>query len=498
MIEEAPYRPDMASALATAPMGGLPAAFLSDPFRTAHLNRYSIVSAFPLVRLSAADPDGPILLENGAGEQVLGRFSRFQEAVRAALDILERHGGRPDWPPDHLPFIGGLAGYLSYEFGRHFERMPARPPEETPHVLRFGLYCSVYVADHAEKRGWWVTRNVRDPELRRAAEQSREALKAWLEPAFAASNQEAGPGAPTPSAGDWREGWQASLDDRAYGAAFDRIQRYLRDGDIYQANLTVRYRRECAVDPRAIFRQLMLENPAPFGAFLGSPEHSVLSTSPELLLDLVPDGRIETRPIKGTVEAPPGGEASAAARLQASAKDRAEHIMIVDLERNDLGKVCRTGSVRVDPIMAVEGYTGLQHLVSAVRGQLRTGLGPAEALGALFPGGSISGAPKIRALEIIHELEPVARGIYTGAIGWITPEGGSRMNLAIRTLSQHEGVLDLHVGGGIVADSDMEAEAEECRLKGAAMARAVDAAAQGYCATSTAAPNCFASPRSCC
>ncbi|MBI3735381.1 anthranilate synthase component I family protein [Candidatus Sumerlaeota bacterium] len=270
---------------------------------------------------------------------------------------------------------------------------------------------------------------------------------------------------------DWRSDWTPSLDPSQYKGAVERILEYIRAGDVYQANLTIRYRREFHAAPHLLFSQLLRTNPAPFSTFIQADDWAVAGSSPELLLDLRRDGSLQTRPIKGTISR---SENDGAKRLLASAKDRAEHLMIVDLERNDLGKVCEFGSVYVDPMMRIESYAGLHHMVSSVRGRIRAGLSPADALAALFPGGSVTGAPKIRAMEIIHELEPVPRGIYTGAIGWITPEGESRMSLAIRTMTCHDGIVDLHVGGGIVADSDPEKEAEECALKGRAMARAAE------------------------
>lgn len=481
MIQAAPTCSDPARLLLGAPLAAFPTAFVSDPSRPGPLNRFSILTAFPLARLSAESPAGPITLEGsetGIGE---GSFSTFAEAVHASLALL----GEPESPAAQTwgaeaPFTGGLAGAMDYEFGGHFERMPRRQMDTAVPPVRFGLYASVYIMDHVLNRAWWVTRSgAGAPEgIRgRIADHGRQ-FRAWLEPALAGETA-ASPPFRDPSAQDgdtgeidWRREWQASLSPAAYESAIERIHRYLRDGDIYQANLTVRYRKTWAGDSRALFGHLVRENPAPFAAFLGSPEGSILSSSPELLLNLDRHGRIETRPIKGTV-ASPDGQGSASRALLASEKDRAEHLMIVDLERNDLGRVSRTGSVRVDPLFAVEKYRGLEHLVSVVRGELAAGLGPCDALGALFPGGSITGAPKIRAMEIIHELEPVGRGIYTGALGWITPEGEARINLAIRTLAQHGRALDLHVGGGIVMDSDPVEEAEECRLKGTAMARAV-------------------------
>jgi para-aminobenzoate synthetase component I len=302
MIQEAPYQPDLAPAMTAAPIDAHPVAFLSDPARSASLNRYSILTAFPLLRLSAESPEGPVRLQGAPPYGTPRAFPTLKEAVAAALSTLEP--STSPWPEDYAPFTGGLAGYLAFEFGGHFERMPRRPAAGLPPLLRLGLYPSLYVADHAARRAWWVDRPVRDPERRRDGEHSRENLRAWLEPVLAGpvagdrialSRETQSPDT------DWGAGWEPSLDPAAYRAAFDRIQRYLRDGDIYQANLTVRFRQ--ALPDRSPDDL----SPPPAGesrtlrAFLGAPDASVLSSSPELLLDLRRDGRLETRPIKGTV-----------------------------------------------------------------------------------------------------------------------------------------------------------------------------------------------------
>jgi para-aminobenzoate synthetase component 1 len=344
--------------------------------------------------------------------------------------------------------------------------------------LWLGLYPRIYVADHGRREAWLASRPAAC-EAPRAAARRREALEAWIEAACALSRRPEPRAAAEEPRGDWRETWEPSLNPGRYRRAVARILEYLRAGDAYQVNLTVRYRRTARADPRRIFASLLEVNPAPFSAMILGEGWAALSSSPELFLDLGPRGTLQTRPIKGTRARGAGAEARSAAgeeALLASEKDRAEHVMIVDLERNDVGGVARYGTVRVEPFLAVERFPGLDHLVSTVSGRMRPGLGIADALAALFPGGSVTGAPKIRAMEIIHELEPAPRGLYCGALGWIAPEGEARLNLPIRTMAWREGRLDLHVGGGIVADSDPEAEDAECRVKGEAIARAVERA----------------------
>lgn len=441
-----------------------PAFLISSNSGGSVLSRYSVLTAEPVAILSAQKADQPIELRvEGKSAQC---FAKIRDAVDAALGLLGRADGVLPWPEADLPFTGGLIGYLSYEFGAAFERMPKRDVKFGPPALWMGLYTSAYVLDRWRGEAWRIRRTC--PMAPEAAERAESALDQVLQ--SLANSSHAGPA--VKAVEDWEDDWEPSLSPGEYASAVAKIQDYLRRGDVYQVNLTNRFRRRVDCLPANIFSELLNANPVGFAAFLSDADWAIMSSSPELLLDLRRDGWMETRPIKGTIRCE-AGDADAADRLLASAKDRAEHLMIVDLERNDLGRVCWAGSVHVDPMMAVEPGAGLLHLVSAVRGRMREGLGPADALGAMFPGGSVTGAPKVRAMEVIAELEPVPRGVYTGAMGWITPEGEARFNLAIRTLAWRRGTLDLHVGGGIVIDSNPEAEAAECRLKGAAMARAV-------------------------
>ena len=256
-----------------------------------------------------------------------------------------------------------------------------------------------------------------------------------------------------------------------YLAAIAKIQDYIRAGDVYQVNLARRLR-YADVKPwelAAMYEQLCLHHPAPFGAFLRHADLTVISNSPERFLRLEGD-QLETCPIKGTRPRgrTPEEDGWMAKELLSSQKDQAEHIMIVDLERNDLGRICATGSVRVDRLAELESFANVHHLVSSVRGRVRDPGDWRGILSAMFPSGSITGAPKLRAMEIIRELEPVPRGIYTGAVGVFDANGGIDLSLAIRTGVARDGQLDLHFGGGIIADSDPRSEFAETRDKGAA------------------------------
>ena len=255
-----------------------------------------------------------------------------------------------------------------------------------------------------------------------------------------------------------------------------RILDYIEAGDCYQVNLTREFRAPFAGDPWTFYRYLHDTNPAPMGAFLEYPQGAVLSSSPERLIEV--EGReAVTRPIKGTRRrhADPAMDAAAAAELLASEKDRAENVMIVDLLRNDFGKVCETGSVRVRGLCELESFATVHHLVSTITGRLAPGRDALDALEACFPGGSITGAPKRRAMQIIEELEPHAREVYCGAIGYVTPTGRMDMNIPIRTTLCAAGELRFYAGGGIVADSTPEDEFDETEAKIAAIRRAIAA-----------------------
>ncbi len=484
MIESAPYVDDFGALARAATRLAHSVLLVSSPRTSGILNRYAVFAAEPTAILSCKGPESPIELIVRNRRQI---YSRFDQSVEAALSFVSPSdwGNALPWSSSHLPFTGGLIGFVGYDFGGRFERMPSRKATSGTPSLWFGSYPVAYVADQVEKRAWWVGKGGRGGQSGSGGASNGsvlEKLQSCLEIAhkFEPVSRLSRAEPEDEGEGDWRADWEPSLDQGAYARAVKRTLHYLRAGDVYQVNLTVRHRRKIQADPAELFGQLIHFNPAPYSAFLRGEEWAIMSSSPELLLDSRSDGEIQTRPIKGTAPRSEGlvgiEYERDARRLMQNEKNRAEHLMIVDLERNDLGKICRYGSVRVDPLIGLESYTGLHHLVSGVQGQLRPGVGSVEAMAALFPGGSVTGAPKIRAMEIIHELETVPRGVYTGAIGWITPRGESRFNLAIRTLVQQAEFLDLHTGGAIVADSDPTAEAEECGLKGSAMAKAVEAA----------------------
>ena len=261
-----------------------------------------------------------------------------------------------------------------------------------------------------------------------------------------------------------------------YEAAVRRVVEYIHAGDCFQVNLSQRLLAPLREHPLELYGRLRELNPAPFAAYFDLGDFQILSASPERFLRVHPDGEVETRPIKGTRPRgkTPAEDAALVRDLANSPKDRAENVMIVDLLRNDIGKVCEYGSVRVPRVCEVETFRFVHHLVSEVRGKLKPGLGSLDLLAAAFPGGSVTGAPKVRAMEIIAELEPTARGPYCGCLGWVGFDGAMDTNILIRTFTAGRGWVQFPVGGGIVADSDPAREYEETLHKAAGLLRALD------------------------
>ena len=359
-----------------------------------------------------------------------------------------------------FPVCAGLVGYLAYDLKRYIEKLPetASPDSALPE-MHFGLYDALVLHDNQTNETYLVGSPVRG-EL--ALTERLDALESIL-------TRECDTTFTEPRAA---EPLRSNLPKEAYIEAAKAVCRYIYDGDIFQANLSQRFETRTRCDSASLFARLSEVNPAPFSAYIAvDGDLAVLSSSPERFLKV--DGAlVETRPIKGT--RPRTGDAAsdgaAVADLLASPKDNAELAMIVDLERNDLGRVADYGTVRVDEKRVLETYPTVFHLVSTVKARLHEDKDLVDLLEACFPGGSITGAPKIRAMEIIDELEPTARSVYTGSIGYIGFDGRADLNIAIRTILYEAGRVTFQVGGGIVADSDPEAEYQETLDKGRALA----------------------------
>ncbi len=370
-------------------------------------------------------------------------------------DWLAQH--RPAQPPGldaPLPFAGGAVGFLGYELGFAANGVSSRHPAiaDLPGGW-FGLYDTVLGYDHGTRQAWFIGWDRPDAPASARLAELRQKL--------------AGPSrlgrAPALS-------WRPEMSRATYQQNLAKIRAYIAAGDIYQANLTVRFQavRPARFCTAALYAGLRRISPAPFGAYVGcGPGTAIIGASPERFLRLDRAGQVETRPIKGTARrgATPDEDARLAAGLRASEKDRAENLMIVDLMRNDIGQLCDIGSVRVSALFAVEHFAQAHHLVSAVEGRLRAGSDAIDLLRATFPGGSITGAPKIRAMQIIDEVEAGARGAYCGAVAWIGFDGAMDSAITIRTIVATPSALLAQAGGGIVWDSDADAEYEEMRLK---------------------------------
>ena len=373
---------------------------------------------------------------------------------RGGLEVLAEAQAWLGAQPGREPGEQILAGFFSYELGRAFEphRFGTTTGRESVPPIFLAGYRALY-RRHRSGRGEVVGSNPQA--VQELAERIRHAsVKPVPDPERL----------PAP---------RSSFSDPAYLRAVDIIQDYIRAGDVYQVNLSRRLEYE-PVEPSRLpilYERLCRQHAAPFSALLRAGDLTVVSNSPERFLRLDGD-RIETCPIKGTRPRgrTPEEDSWMAKELLASSKDRAEHVMIVDLERNDLGRICETGSVRVDRLAELESFANVHHLVSSVCGRVREPKDWVAIFAAVFPGGSITGAPKVRAMQIIDEIEPVPRGIYTGAIGMFDAAGGIDLSLAIRTGVARGNRFDLHLGGGIVADSDPHAELAETRDKGASFA----------------------------
>jgi para-aminobenzoate synthetase component I len=417
----------------------------------------------------AARPRGTIESSTGSGFHWRGGDldqNSEGDALEALATIARRYvltdpGEVPD--PDGPPFLGGLIGHLGYDLAPRLERLPRRAlPDSRIPALRFGLYDTFVLVDH--QRGaselWAVDLLDEGPtRLQKRWDQWRSDLGEPAKPQASSSLS-----IPT-----------AERDRGDYLRAVRRVLDYIQAGDIYQANLSHRFIARGRVDPLDLYLKLKRISPAPFASFLAWDDLAIVGASPELFYRTLGD-RIVTRPIKGTRPRSPDPieDARLSDELASSAKDRAELTMIVDLERNDLGRVCRFGTVQVTDPWSIESFEHVHHLVATIEGRLNPGVGPVDVIRAVFPGGSITGAPKIRAMEIIDELETRCRSAYTGAVGYLSLGGLAAFNIAIRTMLVEGDRVSYQVGGGIVADSDPEAEYLETLDKGRGMRRAIE------------------------
>lgn len=422
------------------------AVFLDSALKN-QLGRYSVIGLYPYIVLK--EEDG-ICYRNGERQ-----IMTFEEVMDNELDQQREEN------PTGLPLIAGAIGYFSYDYGRKFEHIPTRHPKKVqmPEAL-FAFYDLLIIEDKAEKTLYLTARG---------ETADAKALLDQTEQEIAAHKPQNSP------IRQYRLAeYTPNFEKEEYKQTVQDMISYIVEGDIYIANMTQQLTVDSQKNPYEVYRYLRTYNPAPFACYFNYGSFQIVGASPERFLQ-VKDGVIETRPIKGTRKRGSTPEEDEALRkeLQASSKDRSELLMIVDLERNDLNHVCEPGSVRVTEHFAVEAYATVFHLVTTIVGKMKKDLPFMDLIRAAFPGGSITGAPKIRAMEIIDELEHDRRGLYTGSMGYISLDGSCDLNIVIRTAVYQNGQYHLGVGGGITCESELEFEYEETLQKAKAVLEAI-------------------------
>ncbi len=429
------------------PLSHRPWSMLLESGDDKHIDsRYHILVSDPVATLLTRQGQTRIEHADGVTVSDTDPFALLQEYSETIL------GNIPD-EQSELPFLGGALGYFGYDLGRQIENLPVLATEDLSFAdMAVGLYDWAIVVDQKNQQAWQV-------QYSEDAETRWQQRRQWLADinVNAAATQTSSP--TFALTGDW----QANMTEAEYGSKFEKIQEYLRSGDCYQINLTQRFNNHYQGDEWQAYRRLSQHNRAPFSAFIRLAEQCILSISPERFIQVKADNIIETKPIKGTRPRSPEPEIDQAnaEALRTATKDRAENLMIVDLLRNDIGKIAVPGSVQVPKLFDIESFPAVHHLVSTITGKLPGTKTPAELLRACFPGGSITGAPKIRAMEIIEELEPHRRSLYCGSVGYLSVHGQMDTSITIRTLLCEDNQIYCWAGGGIIADSDVTQEYQE-------------------------------------
>lgn len=483
LVEELIPAPDPVESCAR--FRGLPYLLFLDSARDhSLLGRYSFLAADPALVVHGKGAHAFVLDTRTGADTPLDSHALAGVRELLAPHLTEPLSGLP-------PFQGGAAGYLAYDWGAVLERLPAPRYDDLaiPDVV-FPIYDWVIAWDHLERRAWIISTGLpaTAPEKSQRCEDRLTLVRGRLSSNSLSTEAFAPPASATlprvehapsypvsdteiPASLDLR----SSFTHRGYLDALTRVREYIIAGDIFQANLSQRFEAPLTESPFALYQRLRAVNPAPFAAFLEFGDVTVASASPERFLRLDTSRQVEARPIKGTRPRGvyPAHDAALGRALQESVKDRAENLMIVDLMRNDLSRVSLPGSVRVPELFALERYATVHHLVSTVTGVLEPGRDAIDLLCATFPGGSITGAPKVRAMEIIAELEPSRRGVYCGSIGYVSVTGVMDTSIVIRTYQAVHGRIYFSAGGGIVADSDPEQEYRETFDKARALIRAL-------------------------
>ena len=416
--------------------------------------RYDILVADPFITFVSGESQTEVTERGNRYVSAIDPFELLKQAMQPYVAAQE-----------DLPFTGGAVGYFGYDLARRLEKLASLAANaDAIAPMQVGIYDWAVVIDHQHKTSWLVS-NGFDAKTR----DNWDALCALFDAPVSEASISAEQFAVTTPV-------RSNMDKPAYARAFAAIKNYILEGDCYQVNLAQRFSAKAVGDGWLAYQKLREISPAPFMAYMNLNRMQVLSGSPERFLQVVNGRHVETRPIKGTRPRSDDAvlDAQYAAELQSSIKDKAENLMIVDLLRNDIGKNCETGSVKADKLFQLQSFANVHHLVSIVTGKLQLAKTAIDLLRGCFPGGSITGAPKLRAMEIIEELEPHRRGVYCGAIGYIGFDGNMDTNIAIRTAvyiknSEAEGEISFYAGGGIVADSELEKEYTETLDKASSM-----------------------------
>jgi len=455
-----------------------------------------LTQAPDLLRLQEQFPQHyPFLLDSAGGPQALRRYSLLLRVdgttppLRAQADhdgfltqLAQQQQALAQQLPEDFPwpFVGGWFVYLGYELARHIETglELANPIQTTPDAAAWRCPAAVII-DHHQNRSCCVAEN---DELLIQMQQELAALAAL--PVVDGSDDE---GAGEATDEEQLAGLRLSVDEpEHYRRAVQRIKEYILAGDVFQVNLSRAWHgvSDQPLNPHELYRRLRRSNPAPFAALCQVDDHWILSSSPERLVEIDQD-QVQVRPIAGTRprSAQQSQDAALSEELLLNPKERAEHVMLIDLERNDLGRVCQPGSIEVSELMVIESHAHVHHIVSNIRGKLLADQQATDVIKAVFPGGTITGCPKVRCMEIIAELEPHGRGYYTGSLGYLSRHGHMDLNILIRTLAVRDRELSFRTGAGIVADSDAQREVDETVAKAHGLCLALGVAGEDVQAT---------------
>lgn len=411
------------------------------------LGRYSVIGLYPYIVLKE---ENGMCYRNGVKQS-----KAFEEILDAELEK------RKEKNPTELPLTGGAIGYFSYDYGRKFEQIRTRHPKKIRMPEAMLAFYDVLIIEDKKDKALYLTAQGETDDAKTLLDHIEQEI-------FYCESQK------KPKRQHQLAEFTPNFEKEEYKQTIQRMIDYIVEGDIYITNMTQQLTVPSSKDPYEVYRYLRTYNPAPFAGYFNYGSFQVVGASMERFLQ-VRDGMIETRPIKGTRKrgSTPAEDAVLRKELQESSKDRSELLMIVDLERNDLNHVCEPGSVQVTEHFAVEAYATVFHLVTTIVGKMKENMAFSDLIRAAFPGGSITGAPKIRAMEIIDELEHDRRGLYTGSMGYISLDGNCDFNIVIRTAVYQDGVYHLGVGGGITCESELEFEYEETLQKAKAVLEAI-------------------------